>query len=271
MRLCISILVAGAAATGCVADGHVGYRATVVVPPPPVVTVGVGVNANAGYDAPPPQEEVVVQPDLVEVSPGVQVIADYDEPVFWSNSFYWRYDGGVWYSSRDYRGGGWRVESNVPMGIRGIDRPNYYAHYRPAGYVARNRPQPYRRGIEPVRGNGGGRIEPVRGGVEPVRGPEPVRGGAEVHGNIEPVRGVEPVRGPEPVRGGADVHGNIEPVRGGAEVHGGADVHGGGAVEPVHGQPARTEPVHGATNTQPVKQAPKPVAHPPPPPKKKTN
>lgn len=152
MRLCISILVVATAAAGCVADGHVGVRAAVIVPPPPIVTVGVGVNA----DVPPPQEEVVVQPDLVEVSPGVQVIADYDEPVFWSNNFYWRYDGGVWYSSRDYRGGGWRIESNVPMGIRGIDCPGYYAHYRPAGYVARVRPQPYRRGIEPVRG--GGRI-----------------------------------------------------------------------------------------------------------------
>ena len=32
-------------------------------------------------------------PDMAYVSPGVQVIADYDEPIFYSDGFYWRSGG----------------------------------------------------------------------------------------------------------------------------------------------------------------------------------
>jgi hypothetical protein len=84
----------------------------------------VGVGYSAGYAAPAPA--------LVEVSPGVQVIADYDYPVFFSDGFYWRYDGGLWYRS-GYWNGGWAVSYNVPVGVRRIDRPSAYAHYRAGG------------------------------------------------------------------------------------------------------------------------------------------
>src|SRR5690348_15090922 len=68
----------------------------------------VGVGYEADYGAPAPEMEVV--------TPGVQVVAvDYDYPVFFSDGAYWRYDGGVWYSSRAYSGG-WAVAYNVPMG-----------------------------------------------------------------------------------------------------------------------------------------------------------
>jgi hypothetical protein len=46
-----------------------------------------------------------VQPELVYVSPGVQVLADYDEPVFYSEGFR-RYYGGGWYRS-NYHSYGW--------------------------------------------------------------------------------------------------------------------------------------------------------------------
>src|SRR4051812_38558816 len=68
------------------------------------------------------------QPELVEISPGVQVIADYDEPVFYSDNYYWRYDSGVWYRSHNHRGG-WERSSNVPVAVRSIDRPTAYVHY----------------------------------------------------------------------------------------------------------------------------------------------
>jgi len=42
-------------------------------------------------------------PELVVVSPGVQVIADRDEPIFYSNNYYWRNQGGYWYRSPNYR------------------------------------------------------------------------------------------------------------------------------------------------------------------------
>lgn len=69
-------------------------------------------------------------PDMEVVTPGVQVVAvDYDYPVFFSDGFYWRYDGGVWYSSRWYNRG-WAVSYNVPVRVRGISNPYGYAHYR---------------------------------------------------------------------------------------------------------------------------------------------
>lgn len=78
-------------------------------------------------------------PALVEVSPGVQVIADYDEPIFFSDGLYWRSYGGVWYSSRVYNGG-WAVNYNAPYAVRGISNPGMYAHYRGGTTVYGGRP-----------------------------------------------------------------------------------------------------------------------------------
>jgi hypothetical protein len=81
-------------------------------------------------------------PDLVAVSPGVMVIADYDEPIFYSDGLYWRYHGGGWYRSAYYRGG-W-VYARPPAPILRIDRPYAYRHYRPPGWQGHvARPQPY--------------------------------------------------------------------------------------------------------------------------------
>jgi hypothetical protein len=72
--------------------------------------------------------------DLVEVSPGVEVVADYDEPIFFANDYYWVNRGGYWYSSTWY-GGGWIRATSVPHGVMVIQRPRDYIHYRPQGYV----------------------------------------------------------------------------------------------------------------------------------------
>jgi len=77
-------------------------------------------------------------PDLVTVSPGVQVVADYDEPVFYSDGFYWRFYDNGWYRSNNYATG-WYYYERPPVAVLRIDRPYAYAHYRPTGYVARNR------------------------------------------------------------------------------------------------------------------------------------
>ena len=82
--------------------------------------------------------------DLVEISPGVEVIADWDEPIFFIDDFYWVFRGGFWWRSGWY-GRGWERAGVVPERIRGIEHPERYAHYRPEGYV---------------------RHEPVRGGFE---------------------------------------------------------------------------------------------------------
>lgn len=75
-------------------------------------------------------------PELVEVSPGVQVVADYDEPVFYNDRVYWRYYDGGWYRSDSYNRG-WRANQTPPPAITRIERPYTYRHYRPAGYTPR--------------------------------------------------------------------------------------------------------------------------------------
>lgn len=112
------------------------------------------------YAAPAPGYS---EPEMVDVSPGVQVVYDYDYPVFFTGGFYWRWYGGGWYSSHYYNGGwGVAVAANVPVGIRGISNPGVYAHYRPAGYV----PRAYRPGGANYRG---GAAVGARGYVGPNR------------------------------------------------------------------------------------------------------
>ena len=117
--------LSAAALAGCFAEGDVGATATY-----PQVTV----YASAST------------PDLVTVSPGVQVVADYDEPVFFNEGFYWRFYDGYWYRSSNYYSG-WYFYERPPLAVLRIDRPYAYAHYRPSGYVARSsvryrRPEP---------------------------------------------------------------------------------------------------------------------------------
>lgn len=168
--------------SGCFADGSVGVRAAVVAPAPVVIAPAPVVVEPA----PPPEEQPVAvdeeAPDLVDVSPGVQVIYDYDEPIFFSDGFYWREENGIWFSSRSYRGGWGRYGGGVPMRFRGNFNVHAYAHYRPAGYTPRH-------GGVRVEGRGevreGGRVE-GRGEVrEPGRGePARVEGRGEGHGEV---------------------------------------------------------------------------------------
>jgi hypothetical protein len=83
-------------------------------------------------------------PDLVAVAPGVQVIADYDEPIFYANGFYWWEVDGGWYRSTNYTGG-WVYVSSPPRVIAEIRTPYRYRHYRPSNYQVRRRPVPVQR------------------------------------------------------------------------------------------------------------------------------
>ncbi len=116
----------------------------------------------------------VQSPDLVEVEPGVQVLADADAPVFYSDGAYWEYRDGMWYRSGYYDRGFARVDVNyVPVRIRSIDNPRAYVHYRrhegrgyarPAPYY--RQPQPYR--SEPYNAQGGVIVTPGRPAPGPV-------------------------------------------------------------------------------------------------------
>src|SRR5688572_5972611 len=99
----LSTLVVAALATGCYASATgTGYGYTTVD---------------------------VATPNLVYIDSGVQVVENYDYPVFYSDNMYWRYNNNVWYSSR-YHNRGWNTSYNVPVRVRGIDRPHQYARYR---------------------------------------------------------------------------------------------------------------------------------------------
>ncbi len=74
----------------------------------------------------------VYGPDLVEIQPGVQVIADWNEPIFFVDGLYWRYYGDSWYRSTYYTGG-WAYAPPPPVLLH-VDRPYHYAHYRPHGW-----------------------------------------------------------------------------------------------------------------------------------------
>ncbi len=133
MRI-LSLVFVSVVATGCYATTG-GYGTTAYVGPNVAVTA------------------TTIEPDLVYVSPGVQVIADFDEPIFYADGFYWRETGGVWYSSR-YHTHGWAYAA-PPRTIISIGDRRSYSHYRPSGYTPRatvrdNRGYDNRRDNRPV-------------------------------------------------------------------------------------------------------------------------
>src|SRR5262245_57439667 len=88
-------------------------------------------------------------PDMAYVAPGVRVIADYDEPIFFADGFYWYNADGYWYRSTYYTGG-WAFVASPPRVIARIDRPYAYVRYRPHNYVVHRRPVPVHRIERPV-------------------------------------------------------------------------------------------------------------------------
>lgn len=112
----VPLLISAGLATGCYGTTSVGY--------------------SPGYS--------YATPDLAYVSPGVSVIANYDQPIFYSGGYYYsNFDGG-WYRSPYYTHG-WGYVATPPYGIAGIRSPYAYRYYRPYGYTPRYRPVPYNR------------------------------------------------------------------------------------------------------------------------------
>jgi hypothetical protein len=77
------------------------------------------------------------RPRLVLVQPGVYVVEDYNQSVFFSDGYYWRTMDGRWYRSRAYDDGYVAVRfETIPLRVRRIERPHAYVHFR-AGANAR--------------------------------------------------------------------------------------------------------------------------------------
>lgn len=98
--LIVSVLSLGAA--GCLAQGRVSGRM-----------------------------EASADPMLVEINPGVWVIEDYSEPVFYVDGYYWLYRDDAWFRS-SYHTHGWARVQSVPQVVVRIERPTTYVRYRAA-------------------------------------------------------------------------------------------------------------------------------------------
>lgn len=77
-----------------------------------------------------------VAPPLVVVQPGIQVVEDFDEEVFFTGGWYWvRRDGG-WYRARAPRAAfAWVEPRRVPAGLVRLP-PGQYKHWRKAEHKA---------------------------------------------------------------------------------------------------------------------------------------
>jgi hypothetical protein len=102
----------------------------------------------------------VTTPELVLVEGDVWVVEGYPEPVFYTEGYYWRWYGGVWYRSTTHTTG-WVQVGTVPPTVQRIPKPEIYANYTaPAGATKRTGPPDHApahgvRGTEPGHAEGG--------------------------------------------------------------------------------------------------------------------
>ncbi len=90
---------------------------------PALASAQVAVNVQIGLPAAPP---------LVVVQPGVQVVQDFHEEVFYTGGWYWCRRGDVWYRARGPRASFVHVEPRyVPVAIRRLP-PGQYKHWHRA-------------------------------------------------------------------------------------------------------------------------------------------
>jgi hypothetical protein len=122
--------------------------------------------AHVGVSVPAPQISFDVEPPLVVVSPGVYVVEDYDQEVFFVDGWYWSRHGEVWYRTRDHRGSWVAAPPRfVPVKLAHVP-PGRYRHFHAGAGHPRWREA---RGAEP-RGHGARFEEHDRGRDRDHRG-----------------------------------------------------------------------------------------------------
>lgn len=130
------------AASGCAAGYQQPYATTTMIAPSVQASVeapGVEFQASAPTveariaPAPVVVQPTIVAPELVTITPDVQVVAAYEEPVFFTGGFYYREINGGWYRSHSHAGG-WSSYNDVPYSVRSIENRHSYRDYRPAGW-----------------------------------------------------------------------------------------------------------------------------------------
>ena len=98
------------------------------------------------FEAPPP---------LVVVSPGIQVVEDYDEEVYYVNNYYWVRRDDHWFRTRDYRGNWVVVNRGVPTRLVRVE-PGRYRHYKQVKAVKYEKVERRERAHEGNNGGGNG-------------------------------------------------------------------------------------------------------------------
>jgi hypothetical protein len=72
----------------------------------------------------------LVLPPLVVVQPGVQVVPECDQEVFYTGGYYWVRQDGYWYRSRNHRGGWVAAPARaVPVALVRMP-PGHYKHWK---------------------------------------------------------------------------------------------------------------------------------------------
>lgn len=95
------------------------FAALTLSPAPAPAQVGVQIHVN-----------IPVNPPLVVVQPGIQVVENWDEEVFFTGGFYWVRRDAYWYRATSPRATWVYVEPrHVPPGLVKIP-PGHYKHYR---------------------------------------------------------------------------------------------------------------------------------------------
>lgn len=97
---------------------------------------------------PAPMFEFQVGAPLVYVSPGVWVLPESEDEVFYNGGWYWAYHGDHWYRSRG-RTGGWVFIDNgrVPRPLMRMDRGRY-RHWRAPEHARTMSPRGWERAHE---------------------------------------------------------------------------------------------------------------------------
>lgn len=73
-------------------------------------------------------------PTLAAIQPGVQVVVDHDEEVFYSGRRYWVQRDGAWYSAGHHTSAfSYAPPHRVPAALVNLEHGRY-RHYRPAGH-----------------------------------------------------------------------------------------------------------------------------------------
>jgi hypothetical protein len=72
----------------------------------------------------------VVLPPMVVVQPGVQVVTDVDDEIYFVNGWYWARRGPYWYRTHDHRGHWVWVEPRTVPGALVSIPPGQYRHIR---------------------------------------------------------------------------------------------------------------------------------------------